>query len=551
MIQLSTLPTTGVMDAPRGPGLPLVVGGDFALALAALVLPKAGAPATAPLSQPGEGPPLAGDRQALAVGGTILPAAEEIAAPEPDIAAKILRKPPRAVRPCDITLLPDLPMPPLPSPDMPVAPVDRITPADVDSPKPAPDAAIPIVPVPLPLPIATPAPAPPSAKARADRAPIGPPTPDLAAPVDALVSAPPVSLSPARPSVTPQNTAAAAPGVTPVVAAVIRQSLATADTPRARVVPENAAVVDPSSPRLAPRFSNRSAPAAAPMRQSPATVEVPRVSVPPDAEPPPSQYVPSVAARPAPTSPAVVSTPIAPTAPTPVQAVAQVGTAATVSAAPAPAPRPRPLQSPPRPIPAPAAPSPTLLRQSAGQMFAAAMFAAEQPGGAAERDALATDLAATISLAGAGAVSNPPTLAVPAAHAREPLLDLARGDWMGSMIDRIETLRDAGGARETRLRLSPDALGSVDIAISHDDTGAIQIRIAADTVQARAILADAAPRLADMAEARGLKLGGGGFDADAAGHQGRDAHAPSALVPMRPASAVAESDDSSTDTRIA
>ncbi|UZK68881.1 flagellar hook-length control protein FliK [Sphingomonas sp. S1-29] len=78
--------------------------------------------------------------------------------------------------------------------------------------------------------------------------------------------------------------------------------------------------------------------------------------------------------------------------------------------------------------------------------------------------------------------------------------------WIDAMIDRIETLRDTAGARETRIRLTPDALGAVEVTIRETAEG-VQLQLTADTPAARALLAEAAPRLAEMADARGLKLG--------------------------------------------
>ena len=92
-------------------------------------------------------------------------------------------------------------------------------------------------------------------------------------------------------------------------------------------------------------------------------------------------------------------------------------------------------------------------------------------------------------------------------------LDTQAGEWIEGMIEQIDVMRDAHaeGASETtttRIRLSPDALGGVEIVLSGEGE-AIDVRINADTAAARTLLAEAAPRLADMAEARGLKLAQG------------------------------------------
>ncbi|MBM3928617.1 MAG: flagellar hook-length control protein FliK, partial [Sphingomonadales bacterium] len=210
----------------------------------------------------------------------------------------------------------------------------------------------------------------------------------------------------------------------------------------------------------------------------------------------------------------------------------------------------------------PPAPPPAPEVRPAAQMFAQAMFAAAPI--RADRDdrrgdSPATTLFPSVSVAAQGGFS---AMAVPATVAAQSgTLDMARGEWMTSMIDRIETLRDESGAiGETRLKLAPDALGAVDISVRRDEAGQYQVRIAADTAQARTLLAEAAPRLADMAEARGLKLSHAGVDSGTGANPGftdshrRDGqHAPAA--PRRPVSAAANDTSAATgtnsDTRIA
>lgn len=99
----------------------------------------------------------------------------------------------------------------------------------------------------------------------------------------------------------------------------------------------------------------------------------------------------------------------------------------------------------------------------------------------------------------------------PAAHAASPALDTRQPQWVEGMIDRIETLREASGtngSNETRIRLSPDALGDVEVAIRTADDGKMHVHFNSDNADAGRLLADAQPRLLQMAEARGLKLGG-------------------------------------------
>ena len=100
----------------------------------------------------------------------------------------------------------------------------------------------------------------------------------------------------------------------------------------------------------------------------------------------------------------------------------------------------------------------------------------------------------------------------PVSPAAEPApIDTHAAEWIEGMIDQIEVMRDAradGSNATTRIRLSPDALGAIEIVLSGEGE-AIDVRINADTPAARTLLAEAAPRLTDMAEARGLKLGQG------------------------------------------
>lgn len=211
----------------------------------------------------------------------------------------------------------------------------------------------------------------------------------------------------------------------------------------------------------------------------------------------------------------------------------------------------RPVATPDmRVVALPPAPPPTPEVLPAAQMFAQAMFATPRvvaDGEDGSGDALPLSL---LTLGGHPTGATTPSFAVQATSAAgdQATLDLARGEWMTTMIDRIETLRDESGAiGETRLKLAPDALGNVDVSVRRDDAGQYQVRISADTAPARTILAEAAPRLADMAEARGLKLSHAGVDGGAGGNTGftdsnrRDAP-PSAMPPRRPASAANDGD---------
>ena len=98
----------------------------------------------------------------------------------------------------------------------------------------------------------------------------------------------------------------------------------------------------------------------------------------------------------------------------------------------------------------------------------------------------------------------------PTTQAAQPALDTRQPQWVEGMIDRITTLRESGGTNggETRIRLSPDALGDVEVAIRTGDDGKLHVHFSSENADAGRLLAEAQPRLVQMAEARGLKLGG-------------------------------------------
>ncbi|WCM26616.1 flagellar hook-length control protein FliK [Sphingomonas sp. QA11] len=202
-----------------------------------------------------------------------------------------------------------------------------------------------------------------------------------------------------------------------------------------------------------------------------------------------------------------------------------------------------------------AAPSPMTAvptAQPAGQTFAAAIAAVlanhEGPVRADDR-ADPRNTGALMAIAQADAAARPIVQA--AGGAQNPALDLRDDRGLHGMIDRIEMLRDDANARDTRIRLVPDALGGVDVALRKDgDT--LHVRFTADTQATRALLTEAQPRLAELADARGVKLGqtsvdtGAGGGANHANHQSRAApRAPA------PAAVPAADADFSTDQRLA
>jgi flagellar hook-length control protein FliK len=84
------------------------------------------------------------------------------------------------------------------------------------------------------------------------------------------------------------------------------------------------------------------------------------------------------------------------------------------------------------------------------------------------------------------------------------------------MIDHIEMLRDDANARDTRIRLTPDALGTVDVALRRDGD-AVHVRFSSANEATRLVLNDAQPRLAALAEARGVRIAGSSIDSGTGG----------------------------------
>lgn len=123
----------------------------------------------------------------------------------------------------------------------------------------------------------------------------------------------------------------------------------------------------------------------------------------------------------------------------------------------------------------------------------------------------------------------------PAGQAQHDSLDMSRDDWPQAMIDRIEALRDAADATDTRIRLVPDALGKVDVSLHHDG-GTVHVHFAAEQPATRALIADAQPRLADAAQQRGLRLGQTTVDAGTTGNgqQQQQAATPQTPIPAAP-----------------
>ena len=155
--------------------------------------------------------------------------------------------------------------------------------------------------------------------------------------------------------------------------------------------------------------------------------------------------------------------------------------------------------------------------QPAGQVFAAAIAAAtswrSKPALPGQGDAAI--LAAALSTA--PAVNLPDQTAVAATGSTNPApLDLRQDPGLQRMIDHIETLRDDANAHDTRIKLSPDALGSVDVAVRQEGDR-VHVRFTTEHEATRALIAEAQPRLTELASARGVRIGDTSVTTDSAG----------------------------------
>lgn len=128
-------------------------------------------------------------------------------------------------------------------------------------------------------------------------------------------------------------------------------------------------------------------------------------------------------------------------------------------------------------------------------------------------------------------------------------LDTTREDWPQRLIDRVEAARDAANAADTRIRLVPEALGKIDIALRQEGA-TLHVHFSADQAATRDLLAQAQPRLAELAEARGLRLGQTGVDGGSSDQPRRQPMA-AAPVANRPARAIIAEETSAADHRIA
>lgn len=177
----------------------------------------------------------------------------------------------------------------------------------------------------------------------------------------------------------------------------------------------------------------------------------------------------------------------------------------------------------------------------ASQMFAAAIQRAVRD----ERRPVATDAALTLAAPTADLANR----AVPAVETPHATLDMAQATWPTKMIERIELLRDAADAVDTSIRLMPDKLGTIDVSLKQDGDR-VQVQFTAQQSETRQLLADAQPRLAELAEAKGLRLSMQTGDG-ATGGQPQQQRAAAPALTQTPRRAADQSAAGSDDERIA
>ncbi len=155
----------------------------------------------------------------------------------------------------------------------------------------------------------------------------------------------------------------------------------------------------------------------------------------------------------------------------------------------------------------------------------------------------------------AAPVATPAIASIAHADPQAPL-DIRHERWPTAMIERIEVLRDAANATDTRIRLIPDALGAIDVSVRKDgDT--LHVHFTAEQAATRTLLQDAQPRLAELADARGLKLSHGAVETGAGTGQHQQRAATPQPQPQQPSAparrprANGGADIDSTDTRLA
>jgi flagellar hook-length control protein FliK len=197
--------------------------------------------------------------------------------------------------------------------------------------------------------------------------------------------------------------------------------------------------------------------------------------------------------------------------------------------------------------------------QPAGQVFAAAIAAASAWRDRAARGTTHDPAESALTLGLAAPVQRSDQVAVQATtDSAHSALDLTQDAGLQRMIDRIETLRDDAGdaavSRDTRIRLVPDALGSVDVAVQQVGDR-VHVHFTTEQDATRALIAEAQPRLTELAAARGVRIGDTTTSTDASGGNGaapqpQPQSRPTPQVARGPRAASNETETSS-DARVA
>lgn len=194
----------------------------------------------------------------------------------------------------------------------------------------------------------------------------------------------------------------------------------------------------------------------------------------------------------------------------------------------------------------PAPPAPAAQVAPASQIFAAAIHRAVLDEGQLDTPAsLIAGIAPAAAELGASAVAT-------IDGSRHGALDLGRETWPAKMIERIEMMRDAMDVVDTSIRLVPDKLGAIDVSLRKDGD-AIAVHFTAQQAETRQLLADAQPKLAELAQEKGLKLATqAGNDPGSQHHQQQQrAPAPAALSTHRQGRPASHGDAAAADERIA
>ena len=121
-------------------------------------------------------------------------------------------------------------------------------------------------------------------------------------------------------------------------------------------------------------------------------------------------------------------------------------------------------------------------------------------------DALNPTATTGVDTAALGAADGALPVAAAAGAGDGATLDMTQQHWPQTMIDRIARMRDDAATADTRIRLSPDALGGIAVAIRQGD-GATHIHFTAEQARTATLLADAHATLHRLAEEKGMRLG--------------------------------------------